>query len=287
MEIMQLRYFLEVAETQHMTLSAENLHIAQPALSQTIKRLENEMGVPLFRPKGRNIVLTEYGTYLQAQLLPVFERLDNLPGELQTMAKLSAQTVHLNVLAASSLVTDAIIAYKSTQPNLNFQLLQNTQNDIFDIEITSYMQHNRRTENQFICEEKIYLAVDRKKFGECDSIMLADLQNAGFISLMGSKQFRTICDRYCKQIGFRPKVTFESDNVSAVKNMIGAGLGVGFWPEFTWGEVDHDNIKLLEIADIPFRRDIVITYRKNKADNRNVEDFFTFLTAYFAGKRKI
>ena len=61
MELIQIRYFLEVAETKHMTNSAKNLHISQPALSQAIRRLEESLGVPLFASKGRNIVLTEYG----------------------------------------------------------------------------------------------------------------------------------------------------------------------------------------------------------------------------------
>ena len=45
MEITQLKYFLEVAKTQHMTQSAQKLHIAQPALTQSIHRLEKELGV--------------------------------------------------------------------------------------------------------------------------------------------------------------------------------------------------------------------------------------------------
>lgn len=65
MELAQIRYFLEVARTKHMTNSARNLHITQPALTQAIHRLENDLGVPLFVPKGRNIMLTEYGKYLQ------------------------------------------------------------------------------------------------------------------------------------------------------------------------------------------------------------------------------
>ena len=109
MELTQLKYFLEVAESQHITKSAQKLHIAQPALSQSIRRLETELRVPLFASKGRNIVLTEYGKYLKEKLQPVIEELDSIPSQLQTMAKLESETIHLNVLAASTLVTEAII----------------------------------------------------------------------------------------------------------------------------------------------------------------------------------
>ena len=76
MELTQIRYFLEVAESQHITKSAQKLHIAQPALSQSIHRLEKELRVPLFVSKGRNIVLTEYGKYLKQKLAPVLTELD-------------------------------------------------------------------------------------------------------------------------------------------------------------------------------------------------------------------
>lgn len=75
MELTQLRYFMEVAESQHMTRSAEKLHVAQPALSRTIKRLEEELSVPLFAARGRNIVLTEYGRYLKEKLAPALSSL--------------------------------------------------------------------------------------------------------------------------------------------------------------------------------------------------------------------
>ena len=289
MELTQIRYFLEVAETQHMTASAERLHIAQPALSQAIRRLEKELGVPLFAPKGRNIVLTPYGKYLQQQLIPLMQQLDKLPEMLRTMAQLECETVHLNVLAASALVTDAVIQYQNAHGDLNFQLLQNDCSDIFDIEIAARLSQQAKPEqarDQFVCTEKIFLAVpNNEKYAGRNSIRLEEVAGEGFISLMGSKQFRPICDKFCRQAGIRPNIIFESDNPAAVKNMIAANLGIGFWPEFTWGKLDTGRVRLLEIDTTRCSRDIVITLNRNKADNSRVEAFFAFLKAYFSDRQ--
>ena len=61
MNLSQLRYFRKLAEVQHFTRAAEALFITQPALSNSIKQLENELGIPLFEQHGRNVRLTKYG----------------------------------------------------------------------------------------------------------------------------------------------------------------------------------------------------------------------------------
>ncbi len=291
MDITQIRYFLEVAESQHITESAEKLHIAQPALSRAIHKFEKTMGVKLFEAKGRNIVLNRYGEYLKNKLVPIMEELDSLPEALQTMAKLQGETIHLNVLAASPFVTDAIIQYKSQHKDINFQLLQHNDGEIYDIEIASKAFYNRPKEtkdNVFICNEKILLAVPKYgKFKDRTSITLKEIENEGFISLMGSKQFRYICDRFCRQADITPRIIFESDNLTAVHNMIGANMGVGFWPEFTWGDMENDNVKLLEITDPKCSRDIIITYRQNKENSKNTIEFFEYLKDFCLKRKKV
>ena len=65
MELAKLRYFYTVAKLGHVTRAAEEIHIAQPALTKAVKQLEEELGVALFYKKGRNIYPTVYGEYLQ------------------------------------------------------------------------------------------------------------------------------------------------------------------------------------------------------------------------------
>ncbi|NLC92221.1 MAG: LysR family transcriptional regulator, partial [Treponema sp.] len=162
MELTQLRYFLEVAKRQHVTKAAEELHVSQPDITQAIHRLENELEVPLFTAKGRNIVLTTYGKYFFDNLSPLLENLYELPNQLNSLAKLENSTIHLNVLAASSLVTEAVIEYQKIDDSLHVQLNQNEKSDLYDICVTTklfYQQPLINHDSVFVCTENIYLAV--------------------------------------------------------------------------------------------------------------------------------
>ena len=138
-----------------------------------------------------------------------------------------------------------------------------------------------------MCEEKIFLAVPCvEKYKDRTSIKLNEVMEEVFISLAGSKQFTAICDKYCRSVGFKPKVIFTSDNPAAVKNMIMANMGVGFWPEYTWGKVDEEHVRLMEIEDLVFKRNLIISYNLNKMDNCNVVDFFEFMKEFLIKKRR-
>lgn len=296
MELTQLRYFLDVAGTEHITASAQRLHIAQPALTQTIHRLEKDLGVRLFTAKGRGIALTECGRYLRDRLTPLFSELDTLPLRLQALENAERETVRLSVLAATSIVTEAVIRYKTAHPSVNFRLLQNPGNEPgsggADMEISTRLpasETKKEPASRFIIGEKIYLAAPAQgKFGDRRSIRFWEVEEEGFISLLGSRPFRAICDKLCRRAGFSPKMIFESDSPDAVKNMIAAGLGVGFWPEFTWGSVDRSQVRLLEIEDIDFRRELLLTAREDERGTPDFAagDFFLFLRNFFEEKRR-
>ncbi len=288
MEIMQIRYFLEAAKTKHMTNSAKNLHITQPALTQAVRRLEKDLGVPLFVARGRNVVLTEYGKYLQKKLEPLMEQLDAIPEQLKMMSALEGETIHMNVLAASGLVMEAIIEYKKEHEEILFQLQQNTESELYDIGVTTKLFYlGQDEENRFACGEEIYLAVpENQRYQGKESVRLAEAADEGFISLLGSREFRYICDRFCQHAGFIPRIIFESDNPSAVKNMIAANMGIGFWPEFTWGSIENERVRLLKIEEPICQRDIIIHYNRNKPDSRNVEEFYEFLTGFFENRKR-
>ena len=109
MELSQLKYFCAVAENLHVTKTAKQFHIAQPALTQSIKRLEKELGVSLFLNKGRNIVLSEYGSFVYQQVAPVISTLEQLPALLDK--KKEKESLHLEVECKGCFNIDYAINY--------------------------------------------------------------------------------------------------------------------------------------------------------------------------------
>ena len=97
MDIMQLKYFYALAQTQHMTRTAEQIHIAQPSLTQSMHRLEDELQVKLFRQSGRNIMLTECGRYLQQKIEPILAALNEIPEEIRAIAGERQHLLKINV----------------------------------------------------------------------------------------------------------------------------------------------------------------------------------------------
>lgn len=285
MEILQLKYFYALAQTQHVTRTAEQLHIAQPSLTQTIHRLEKELGVKLFRSSGRNIVLTEAGHYLQAKVAPIIKAVNEIPDEIQELSHAQKKLLKVNVLAASTIVTEAIIAYQKMHNGINFRIVQNSEDEGADITIFTreFFQKPATSKDAFyIFTEKIFLAVPKPSvYSEMEAINLKDMAGREFIALAGSKSLRMICDRFCLHAGFRPEVVFESDSPEAVKNLIGASMGVGFWPHYTWGQPDMTHMALIPIEEPECQRDIVVQFHEQRAESEEARDFFLFLTRYF------
>ena len=297
MEIQQFRYFLAAARYENLTKAAEDLHIAQPALSQSIKRLETELGVSLFDRKNHRIELNEQGKLLKKRLIPILESIDNLKDELWESVYSSERTIYLNFLSASNLITNSIISYRALKPDVQFQVSQLEMTENCDIHIESRIAisvtppHPQELPDGVVrreyLREEIFLAVPPdSKFAKHKTVDLREVKEENFIRLGNGWQLRGICDDFCRRAGIRPQAVFESNSPESVRNLIAAGLGIGFWPEFTWGRIEGEQVKLLEIVEPVCQRDIIISYNQNKVDSGNVVEFFEFLKDFFEERRQ-
>lgn len=201
MELTQLTYFLTVAQMQHMTRAAEALHIAQPALTKSVQRLESELGVPLIARKGRGIVLTPYGQRLADELQQPLNQLSHIPEMMRQMANQQARTLHVCVLAASDLVTDAAVRFRQTHPDVHFAMtllprISDAAHPPYDLLVDS---DGMNGDDGF--HERILLAVPQSSpLAAQTSLRLNDLRGQEFISVMGNRRFREQCSSFASRV---------------------------------------------------------------------------------------
>ena len=283
MELAKLRYFYTVAKLGHVTRAAEEIHIAQPALTKAIKQLEDELGVPIFYKKGRNIHPTVFGEYLKTKLEGVFSQLDGIPAELEALKTEQRRTVKLNVLAASTTVTEAVVAYKKRNPDVIFQLIRSAKETDCDVSVatdTAELSALPPIVKTQAMEEQIFLAVPKNsRYAGKESIALAEVKDEGFVHMAGSRLFSAVCDGFCLKAGFKPRLSFESDSLVAVKNVIGAHAGVGFWPEYSWGKLSAD-VVLLPISDQDCKRKLTVNLHESPLPSSSATDFYEYLVKF-------
>lgn len=283
MELLQLKYFLAVAKSEHMTNTAKQLHIAQPALTQSIHRLEQELGVSLFERAGRGIRLSPAGAYVRDRVKPAMETLENVARDVQLFQQGEQGVVRVGVHAASGVAIDGIAAYSELNPHVSFDVTQDERERHRDVIVTTITPRGSSTVENAVektpFSERIGIAVPASSaLGNTAS--LADFANERFIALAGSRRFREVCDTFCARRAFTPHIAFESDNPLVVKKMIGLGLGVGFWPDHSWGDLDPKSCRLVHLQEPEFTRDVIVAKTSRCTPDSEAQRFYEFLLDY-------
>lgn len=307
MDLNKLRYFLVVAETEHVTRAANMLGISQPALTRAIHRLEEELGVTLVAGEGRNIRLTEEGLFLKQQAAQAMRTLDEAEDAVKVFSTQWKQTIEVCIESASAVVVDAIARYSREHPEVAFTVSQDEEARSSDIvvktvsNITPVFASSHKEgpavgeTNASVTKAKGMMDHAKERFTERigiavplslhsslpEMLSLADLRETHFICLAGRQGFRRQCDLLCKHYGFVPHLAFESDNPSVVRKMIALGLGVGFWPEHSWGPVDPEKTFWQPLVEEGFRRTISIELTSQGIEKPAARAFRRFLLTQF------
>ena len=273
MEFNQLRYFMAVAEKEHVTRAAEELHIAQPALTKSIRKLEAELGYPLITKKGRNIELTPFGRALHELLVEPLSKLDAIPGQLHKLARGESTTIRLKLLAASTFATACVVNYRAAHPQCRFNLMLDESGTEADMVIDTCGM-NETVIGGLTFSEPVYLAVPKESvWAKSDSISLKKVREETFITLAGNRKYTDLCTSWCHQAGFSPRSSFEGDSPATVRNLIALGCGVGFWPERTWGDAG-EGITLLKVTSPDCGRKLILRWSENSRTSSHIVQEF-------------
>lgn len=162
---------------------------------------------------------------------------------------------------------------------MKFKLSQKRTDLVADYYISAIAWNEELEPNQeLLFTEDFYMAVPAdSQFAKDSAVRLEDTYNSPYISLESGRPVRAICDQFCQETGFDPHIVYESDNPESVRNLIAAGLGIGFWPQYSWERPDDDRVRLLPIESPVCRRKIVVTMSQSGRDNPAVQEFHRYV----------
>ena len=273
MDLLQLKYFQTVAKLEHMTKAAHALQIAQPALSMTIARLEEDIGVPLFNRTGRNIVLNEYG---KAFLKRVTSALTELEAGRQEIADLSGSEMGYVSIASTFMsrhFCNRLASFAQLYPKVNFHLTQTTDENAKlrllesgDVDFIFTIKKIERPD--IVCvplaEKDIFLAVSpvHPLANRC-TVALEELAGEAFINLKADESIQEFCHAMCLKRGFAPKVICTCDSSQGLINLVAAGFGVTF---FLSPSRQNPNLPfvLIKVEDLDYKSYLYLAWKENR-----------------------
>lgn len=134
MELRQLRYFAKVAETLNFSEAAKALYITQSTLSQQVKQLEEEMGVPLLTRTSRSVTLTEAGTELLPHALETLHEADACLQRIHDLNNLQTGSLNIGVTYSfSPILTETLVAFMKLYPKIKLNVLYKPMAELMDL----------------------------------------------------------------------------------------------------------------------------------------------------------
>lgn len=238
MDLLQLRYFQAVARYEHISRAAEELHVAQPALSRTIARLEADLGTPLFDRQGRRIRLNQYGTMF---LRHVDRALSELDGGRRALRDARDTGLGRVSVASETLLTISTVlgSFAAAWPRADVRLFQSDAQEMsrqlrageVDFCFASQPLAGTHLESVELAREEVLLAVPRGHWLDGQqSVSIPEIADEPFVTTRPGHWQRTLLDRLFAAEGLIPRLSCEGDEPATSQVMISAGLGIGLIP---------------------------------------------------------
>lgn len=261
MELRQLRYLIEIADEGQFTRAAAKLHIAQPALSQQIQRLERELGTSLLDRGPRHVSVTAGGKILVERGRRILAETDAAIGELQELVGL--QRGRLEIGASPTLgsfdLSAALAEFHRANPavelavreQLSVALCEAVADDAMDLGFVSTpgLGAAKSLEMTQVAEERLVCVVaDTHPLARRSTVAMKALRDEAFAMFPSGATIRAQVELAGQINGFMPKVGFETNDLSRMYELVSRGLAVAIVP-VSDAHPAREGLRVLDIRD--------------------------------------
>lgn len=291
MNLQHLRYFLTLADLEHYTEAAKQLHITQPTLSHAISMLENELQVSLFSKQGRNILLTEQGKEFYTTVRSSLSILDNGILRLQTKYT-NKPTINLTLLRVlgRKAVPKLVRRFLESFPEINIRfdfhndsgmsidMLNGLINDKYDLAFCSKIkQFSTITYIPIFVQDLVLIVPKHHPLSQQASLTLVDTLNYPQVWFSKRSGLRPVIDQLFSVFDSQPQVAFEVSEDETVAGLVAQGFGLAIIPNFDFLN-NIEDIEVIELEELKKARVYYAAYRNDKELSQELQYFIDFIT---------
>ena len=276
MDLRQLRYLVALAEHLNFTRAAAAEHVAQPALSQQIRRLEEEVGVGLVERTTRRVALTEAGELLAVRARRILAELAIAREELEALRGVDVGHVTIGAIHTMGPIdlSLALASFHEAHPGVALtvreqaseecaELLRADELDLAFLSVTERVESHELPLHQLISEELMVLLPRGHALAGRARVRMAELAQEDFISFRQGARLRELLFSAGRDAQFEPRVTLESNEAQRIRALVSRGLGVAILPRSDAMVADAD-VVAAPIVEPVLRRDITLAWRAGR-----------------------
>jgi LysR family transcriptional activator of glutamate synthase operon len=242
MELRQLAYAEAVARHRHFTRAAEELHVAQSALSHQIRRLEAELGTRLFERTSRRVVPTEAGEALAARARRVLAEVEGVRGELDELRGLVRGRISVGALlpAGEIEVTKVLASFRHRFDGIEVGLREGTAADLMELLLGGQLdvafmlvsgELPGEVESIRLGTEEVVAAYPPGTAPDAGSVTAADLDGVALASPRSGSAIKLEVDRFFAEAGGEMLLSLESSDPYLIRCLVSDGFGPAMLPK--------------------------------------------------------
>ncbi|MCT9809974.1 LysR substrate-binding domain-containing protein [Acidovorax sp. Be4] len=227
MEIRQLRYFLDIARTEHLTTSAKQLFVTQSTLSHGLRQIEEELGVQLFERVGRGLKLSQAGLVFKDYAARALQELEAGRMALADLASLQAGRLTVGVIPTflHTMVPAAVAAFNARYPKIHVVLRELLAPEIetlllggdLDLGLAFHPAGVDGVDSEPVFEEHMqFVAHASHPLAGQAQLQLSQLQDVPLVLLSRRFATRRLLEEHLRAAGVQPLVRVEMESVHAL-----------------------------------------------------------------------
>jgi LysR family transcriptional activator of glutamate synthase operon len=276
MDLRQLRYLVALAEERNFTRAAAREHVAQPALSQQIRKLEGELGLALVQRTTRQVTITDAGELLVRRARMILAELEAALEEMQALRGAWTGRVRLGTMHTMGPVdiSEVIAEFHRRHPGVEVavheqsseelaELLRLGEIEVAFLSVTERIESRGLALRRLVSERLVVVLPPDHPLAAERQLQLAQLAGDEFVSYRRGARLRELLEDAAARAGFSPRITLETNEGRRILRLVSRGMGVALLPESDAASSTED-VSVVALVGRQITRDITLAWLEGR-----------------------